>query len=537
MKAENLRNALNAHGWVGLCISVPLFVVFWAGAITLFHHEIQHWAMMPQKPLSANHSEININRIIEQNIKDFNIATSERIFFYLPDEHSHYAKMRFTAIERQPNSEGDIQTDATDVNETRQFKTLHMEPGSGKIMTIDNPFSLSDFLYQLHYNFKLPQGKYIVGFVTLFFLVLLITGLIIQLKNLIKHFFLYRQDKSTRYQMQDIHTIIGVITLPFGLVYALTGLMFNLNLLMQIPTVVVLYKGDFPQVVEDAGFGNVTAQEPVGIMAMPDLNQLVNDLEEEYKARITMLDIYNYGHENAVIRFRGEKLNSFALRFEKNYKVSSGEMPTEMNPPPNNVFADGTRIMYNLHFGNFAGVDLRVLYFLLALGVCGMIVAGNILWLTKRLKQDKHPKIKAVMQSLTIGGCMGVLPATSVAFLLERVLSADLANRGAFVEVGFGLVLFSALLLAAIYKNYLSYCYYALMMTALGLVVTLTYESFVYGSVILQLHQQGFGDVAGFSIGLTICSVLCVWVAMNLKKRITQQGLGNKEQLLQGPLM
>ena len=51
------------------------------------------------------------------------------------------------------------------------------------------------------------------------------------------------------------------------------------------------------------------------------------------------------------------------------------------------AFADGSRFLYALHFGHFAGVDLRILYFLLGLAVCAMIVVGNMLWLNKYSKK------------------------------------------------------------------------------------------------------------------------------------------------------
>ena len=99
MKSETLKNALNAHGWVGLIISLPLFIVFWAGAMTLFHPEMMQWAQLPNYTIDVNAKEkqqqVSYNELIERQIQEYNILPDARISLQIPTEKSPYLRIGF----------------------------------------------------------------------------------------------------------------------------------------------------------------------------------------------------------------------------------------------------------------------------------------------------------------------------------------------------------------------------------------------------------------------------------------------------------
>jgi hypothetical protein len=493
-------------------------------------------------PIAAFTGELDLNKVVDEKFKEYNVDKSQWTSIQLPSDHSPYLGMRFwipdeEAIKRQSDIKPD-HSDATKETKTPTiFKSITLDPNIGETLNNENQFELADFLYKLHYNLSLPQGLYIVGFITLFFLVLIFTGIVIQLKNLVKHFFLYRKDKSTRYKMKDLHNVIGVISLPYGLIYAITGLMLNLSIIAQIPTVLILYDGNLDAAFKDTGFINITTKPADKPYAMPDLKELINRVEADYNVHVDNLNFFNYGDENAVIRIRGEEADTFAGRFDIYYQVKTDDFPDELNLPPGNVFKDGTRLLYNMHFANFAGLDVRFIYFLLAIGVCMMIVAGNVLWMAKRVKNGNYPRTMAVMRGLTIGGCAGVMPATAVALLMERILFSDYAHRVTMVEGSFGVVLLFAVIIAAYYKDFLKYLRYTALITGAALGVTVIYEWLVFGNVILELQRDGFPEVAGFSIALAICSAFFIWLGRWLMTKLrntsieTQDNLVSQEQI------
>lgn len=358
MKAETLRNALNAHGWVGLLLSVPLFIIFWAGAITLFHPEMQRWATMPHYPLEQSSQITPLNPLVEGLIDEYNIDADERISLRLPSDHMPYLSVYFRISE-------------ADNTDKKRFVSLTFNPQTGEQLNDEDPFELADFIYQLHYNLKLPQGLYIVGLVTLFFMVLVFTGIVIQLKNLIKHFFMYRKDRSTRNQMNDLHNVVGVISLPYGLMYALTGLMFNLSILLQVPSALVLYQGDIPALSKDAGFITINEKLAGKPLEMPDINALLARQKASSGVDITSVNLNSYGDQNAVFRLAGKGVEGFASSYNAYYEVKTDSFPERINTQGENVFSAGSSILFSMHFADFAGLDLRFLYFVLAIGVCG----------------------------------------------------------------------------------------------------------------------------------------------------------------------
>lgn len=65
------------------------------------------------------------------------------------------------------------------------------------------------------------------------------------------------------------------------------------------------------------------------------------------------------------------------------YCVCENEFLVDLNFVERNVFVDGICFLYVLYFGYFVGVDIRVVFFIFGLGVCGLIVVGNMLWFIK----------------------------------------------------------------------------------------------------------------------------------------------------------
>lgn len=504
MKKETLRNALSAHGWLGLLISVPLFIVFWAGAITLFYPEISKWSLLPHYPVQSKTSLPSLNTIFERVQVDYRIESDEMMSLRLPTDSSAHIIVFFRTV-------------AEDTNK-RTFVRLLIDPVSGEILDEDDKFHMADFLYELHFNLKLPLGRYIVGIITLFFLMLILTGIIVQLKKLIEYFFKYRHQGSLKDKMKDMHNVVGVISLPYSLMYALTGLMFNLGILLQIPSALLLYQGDDQAMALDAGFASYR-EKPTGVAAeMPDLNALLATTEASYDVNVRRINIHNYGDEAAAVRLIGRGREAFSSRLDRHFILSSNDFAAEYNPPPGNVFAHGTEILVSMHFANFAGVDVRLLFFAVAIGICGMIVAGNVLWFVKNQRRPSHPRTLNVMKALTLGGCVGVIPATAFIFLLERVLPIGFFERAHMIEVAFLMVLLAYVVSGFIIPYSKRYIGWALLASASLLFITFVADWVLFSRQFLALYSDGHPQPVQTSLGLVFCALVLLLIAAPLLK-------------------
>lgn len=542
MKSETLKSAINAHGWVGLVISLPLFIVFWAGAISFFQPELDQWATLPYYNIDTeakqDGSSVNYNDLVEEQIKVHGILPGERITLRFPNDKMPYLKMYFQVpvqSEKQPEKET-ITAPPVDANKVKKkFISLLIDPYSGSVFTEHSPFDFAHFLYELHYSLQLPQGLYIVGIITLFFFVITITGVVIQLKKIIKNFFLYRKDQKIRAQMTDMHNVVGVISLPYAIMYALSGVILNLLILVQIPSVLVLYKGDLNGVTQDAGFYTHNSEASGESIKMPNLKTFAARLSQEHQADITQLNIYAYGDKNAVLQFRGLYNSGFNKQFSRFYEVSTNNFPQNMNLPEDNTFSVGLQMLYSMHFANFAGTDMRLIYFVLAIAFCGMIIAGNVLWVVKRQKKNEYPKTLAFTRGATLGGCIGVITATALCFFLERSLPEALSEREHVIEYVFGLSLL-LITIAGFFVNKLRpFIGYNLIVSGALLAVTVAFEWSVLGQEMVLMIENGYWMIGCVSAGFAFIALLLLSVGIKTLRYVKHEELTTIEEIDEAP--
>lgn len=522
IKKHVVHNATEAHGWIGVIISVVLFLVFWAGSLILFFPEIQRWAEMPHFQLDPSQEHMPLNDLLNKKINEYSFDNSRRLNIALPHKHSPYVEIYMPVHDKRLDSKGleSTQTVSQAGLKSKGFKNIVVHPVTGETLSEDKAFRLMNFMYGLHYYLKLPYvGRYLVGVVSLFFMVIIFTGIVIQLKNLVRHFFLYRHEKKLRYRMNDLHTVIGVVSLPYAFMYALTGLMFNLGILFQIFSLFVLFDGDQKAMEKAAGFAKIEHQLTHEPFAMPNLNELIDNNEKKHGINISRVGVLNYGDKNAIVRLNGKYIKHFAKRFDAYYQVKTADFPPEINLREGNAFPAGLSFIYSLHFANFAKFDVRFLYFILGIGVCIMIIAGNILWLAKRQKKyQQYRRSLVIVRASTLGACVGSVVATALLFLLERVLPVDMLNRGDVLELAFWLVLFAGMLVAFFVKKDKPFIAQACLITAALLLLTLLGDVFLFGAEILYLNQQGYHEPLGVSIGIAFVCAMFVWVGRAFNK-------------------
>lgn len=532
MKSETLKNALNAHGWVGLIISLPLFIVFWAGAITFFHPELDQWAKLPYYSIDTEAKirgdYVDYNDLVEEQIKIHGVLPGERITLRFPNEKTPYMRMYFQVpvVSEEHPKKGKFSDELVEpVKVKKTFIDLLIDPYSGEVFTEHSPFELADFLYELHYNLQLPQGLYIVGVITLFFFVITITGVVVQLKKIVKNFFLYRKDQTTRSKMTDMHNVIGVISLPYAFLYAISGVILNLLILVQIPSALVLYKGDLNGITQDAGFYTHKSEASGESINMPDLKAFVDRLSQEHQAEITQLNIYAYGDKNSVLQLRGLYNKGFNKSFSRFYEVSSNSFPQSMNLPEDNVFSVGLQMLYSMHFANYAGTDMRLIYFVLAIAFCGMIIAGNVLWVVKRQKKNEYPKTLAFTRGATLGSCIGVITATALCFFLERSLPEALNEREHIIEYAFGLVLLLTTIAGFFVNKLRPFIGYNLIASGAFLCATVAFEWLVFGQTMALMIENGYWIIGCVSAGLALVALLFLWIGMKTLKYVNPEEL------------
>jgi uncharacterized iron-regulated membrane protein len=499
-----IKNLIEAHSWLGLIISPLLFLVFWAGAVTLFHDEIAQWAITPHHPVDNTQADIPLAKLVQQKFAEYPVDQAGRFRINMPTELVPYYIFYFDVFGDAPQSD-------------RQSMAILVDPKSGETVAGKDDFYLSQFMYRLHYNLDLPGGSYLIGVVTLIFLFALVSGIFIHARKLLKHFFLYRVDKQRRDKLLDLHTVVGVMTLPFTLMYALSGLILNLAIVFQLAFVVFIYQGDRQALFNDAGLNRSSEPRSETSLDMSNAFTLIEHTTQQSNFELRNIIFHHYGAVNALVQVRGTDTVNFAQRDEVTYRVQDGTVMDKVNADNYNVFRQGRDVLVTLHFSNFAGLDIRILYFILAMAISAMIVTGNMLWINKRSAQrQSSPRSIAIVTAMTIGGCGGIIVATAVGFLCERLLPATLSGRGEWLVGCFVTSLLLVMLCSIKVTDIKRHLSQLLLLTSSILAITILADWLLFSEQIIALWQSGYHGVIGIQVGMMLVTAVCLWTVSKL---------------------
>ncbi len=504
MKTTTRNQLTQAHGWIGISISGLLFIIFFAGSISLFKDEIYQWSVAPTHQVHSG-PVLTIHDIAEIAIKDRPFNAKEHLSILTPSEKLPYFQVY---VDLKENHRGE------------DYIGLLIDPVSGEIIGEIDSFFLPEFIYHLHESMNLPFGRYLIGFVSLFFFVMLMTGLLIHAKKLLNRFFLYRSDSNKRSQYLDMHNVIGTMSLPFTAMYAFTGLVFNLVIIYQIAFAVVLYKGDQNALLSDAGVHIIEPEWADKPMPMTRIDEQIQAFTHELENPPRFIRFYNYGDESAVMHLFGEVPNTFSSQYELGIEMHSKALLFKDSPEKNSAVKQGLSTLETLHFGSFAGTDLRLIYFVLGLMVCGLIVSGNLLWIEKRV-QNKNASARqvTVLTKLTYISTVGIIVATAASFLAERLLPLTAFNRADYLVYCFviALVAFSAFVMKQSNKHTTIAGFY---LSAGLLVMTVLCDWAMYAPQLMQLWEAGRSTSMLVQIGMLFMAIAFIYCAQWMQRRV-----------------
>ena len=431
MRKETIVNNTEAHGWLGLIISALLFVVFFTGSISFFRHEIEQWALQAHYQLEEYEPDgyLSVSEVFEIALAGRAYNPQEPQFVYPPTKAEPYYRAY-------------INVDHSDDIANEDYYLL-INPKTGEIMGSMEDFFLADFIYILHYSLNLPLGSYLIGLVTLAFLYIIFSGVLIHAKDMIRGFFRYRSNGRERSQLLDIHNIVGVISLPYTIMLAVTGLIFNLLIIYQIAFALILYQGNTEALLSDAGIVSSSAKWQNIAWQSPPIDELYEQQVDRWGSIPTQVRITGYGDRGATLELFGETGQGLNGRYSISYNLYDRSVNYSDPSGDPNAVTQGISVVTSLHFGNFAGVDLRTIYFLLGLAVCALIVTGNLLWVRQREKTLSSAAVTFVGR-FTLASTAGVALACAAAFLAERLLPMGLSDRGGMLVNCFIITLLTA---------------------------------------------------------------------------------------------
>ncbi|GAA5225465.1 PepSY-associated TM helix domain-containing protein [Membranihabitans marinus] len=423
MSNRRIYNVLfNTHTVSGIVISAALYVIFFAGAFSLFKAEIAIWEN--GNPVShTERKDIDFDHII-QNL-DQNIDLTSRDLQFNFGEHDDKIEV---FIDRRKDS-----TLSETAQETHFF-SIEIHSSEGK--TYEQHYSVGEFLYRLHFFSQFPAiGIYLAGFVSLFFLFAIITGIIVHWKKIIPNFYTFNPRIALKRVWTEAHTALGVIGLPFQLMFALTGAYFCLSLLVLIPAN-FLYDGDQLQLMEDVR-PDRKVYEWLGESnnTIPSFNEFAQLTASQWdNFDLTRGFIRNYAGVNMKYILVGDLEDSEGFIGIGRLVINpyTGDIESYKNPKEGSYIEDIQRVLGRLHFADFGGIPMKLLYFILSLLTCFVIISGVLIWIESRNKRSMtltQRLYTAKVGHIYMAICLSMLPVTALAFLFVKLSNGYFENK------------------------------------------------------------------------------------------------------------
>ncbi len=428
------------HTVSGIVITVGLFVIFFAGAFTLFLKEIEEWEhsreTFPASPENAAKKPVDLDRLVH---------ALENRGYDLYGRNIYIDLLAPGAIQPLYLSKSE---DTLATGEAKEYRNLLLNRETYQVSerTKKESATLGALLYELHFFYQLGEpGYYLSGLVSLFFLFTMVSGIIVHWKKMIPNFYLFRPYEKLKTVWTDAHTALGTIGIPFQLMYALTGAWFGLGILVATSGA-LLYDGDKSKFYDDI-YGH--HEDPLGRRIKPagyQLNTYLDSASSKWDGfRLTYVSLSHVASSTMKVNIYGEVDSKFSFfNFgELEFDVVSGKI-SHMHDPYHKSYEEiVSAAIHRLHFGYFGlegwtHLAVKALYFLLALITCFVIITGVLIWLEARNKNnvpEKERKFNRNIGHLYLAICLSMLPVTALSFLIVKLLPRSLdEHRGIIIN-------------------------------------------------------------------------------------------------------
>ncbi|MET0342408.1 MAG: PepSY-associated TM helix domain-containing protein [Polyangiales bacterium] len=416
LSRHTLERWWSVHTWTGVVGGLVLHVMFFMGGLTIFYKQLNAWEEpVAQLPRAERSLEDDLNAGIAMLG-----GAPEDLWLYPPTTLRTATKVGYH------------------VPGTHAFESLWVHPQTGA--GIASREVLSGFFYDLHYLWHNVTGEmvsYGAGFLGLCFLLALVSGVAIQLKNLRGQLHQFRPDRGERVLFSDLHKVLGVLGLPLQLTYAFTGAFMVLAPLTAPFFTATAHGGDYARTArlvweepeDEMPAGPVAAVLPLDALiasaqaASPEL------VANSYRFR-------HHGRANGWMEMAGTLRGTPFSEGRVRVAERDGRVLDVRGPGLDGAALTAQRFLFAVHWGEYGGLPLRLVIFVLALCTCLTILTGNWVWLARRAREHDTVLHRA-LHRLTVGIGAGVITATAALFLVSRLLPLTWAGRGRIEELLF----------------------------------------------------------------------------------------------------
>jgi len=367
------------HLWLGISSGLLVFVIAITGCLYAFQEEILN-ATQPFRFVESQ------NKPYLPPSKLQAIAQHE-----LPDKLLHSIKF---------NVEGKAAEAIFYHYEPTYYYTIYLNPNNGDVLKVnDNEAGFFRFVLNGHFFLWLPPqiGQPLVASVTLVFVVLLITGLILWFPRelfVLKQSVLFVWRKNTHWRRKnfDLHNVLGYYAGFFALIIALTGLIWGFQWFAN-----GVYKsagGEKSLTYYDPGSRRISSGTK-SLESSP-IDSIWIRIQHEYPGAKS-IEVHPPESDSSSIAANANIESDTYWKIDYRYfnqytleEISVNHIYGRFQEA--NVADKMMRMNYDIHVGAIGGLAGKVFVFLIGLVVASLPITGFIIWWGKRKKNKPGNK-------------------------------------------------------------------------------------------------------------------------------------------------
>ncbi|MNK18631.1 hypothetical protein D3C87_368390 [compost metagenome] len=449
MRADVIRIYKSVHTWTGILTGMALFIAFYAGALTVFKEPIARWAS-PGPAVALAPLETAPDLIARTLAARPEVAKGFSI--HLQDTENVPARMGWEV--RDP------QADDHDESSVRHYLARLDAEGALRIEQAD-PSGLAAFIDVLHRVVGLPAdsdpNRWFMGVVASLYAIALVSGVIVLLPSLVKDFFALRVGKNLKRMWLDAHNVVGIVSLPFHIVMALSSVVFAFHDGIYDLQDRLMYGGKLESVFQRSGGAppDAAPRDPSAMLAPDELLARVRDLSPDFAP--SALQYTQVTSPRAMVRVWGKDAAAVSPRARGGFVaidpytgkvLNSDYMPGRQDAA--NLWVSS---FFALHMASFGGVAVQWLYFLLGLAGAWLFYSGNLLWIETRRKRADRRTGEApaqrldtrLMASATVGVCLGSVCGISLMMIGAKWLNGRVGDLDAWLQGLYYLAFFASI--------------------------------------------------------------------------------------------
>lgn len=352
------KRSLSAHTWLGLFVSAFMYLICLSGTLAVFHQELERW----EQPYVAEVSTFDISSI-DKAYDTFVETYPEKT------EHMHVV-FPSSGIPRLVVENDHI---------------AHFVNPDGSLGEVEKSH-WTKMLVDLHLYLHLPKsfGMILVSAFGALLCALILSGFIAH-PRIIKDAFRFRRGGTGLQENIDLHNRFSVWASPFHLMIGITGAYFGLASIFIVVVSQAFYDGNNQAVVDEFFAPEPSLEQP---LQRPNITKAIEYVQQhdpdgapifltvhEPNTPGQMIEIY--------VKQPGRLIYSENYRFDAqgNYLEAGGYR--DGNAGKQVVYS-----IYRLHFGDFAGMPSKLLYFVLGMMLTVVSATGINIWLKKRKTTD-----------------------------------------------------------------------------------------------------------------------------------------------------